>query len=261
MKRKVQQPVAAQGELVKYDQQGMPQLEVWLEDETIWLTQKQMAELFGCSSENVILHLKNIYAEDELTEAATAKDFLVVRIEGKRRVSRRIKYYNLDAIISVGYRVNSKRGVKFRQWATAVLKEYLLRGLVRDQQFCSSGQLQRFAVTEKDALLRSAACANHDRHRRRQSQRAGTGHHQYGYRFSERISKRRSKAKPDYKHDRAYCHHYRYEYAGDLVRKSAYGRFGRARLFDHSYDAAERSIIARFRDPQAEKAVCRDRRR
>ena len=140
MKRKVQQPVAAQGELVKYDQQGMPQLEVWLEDETIWLTQKQMAELFGCSSENVILHLKNIYAEDELTEAATAKDFLVVRIEGKRRVSRRIKYYNLDAIISVGYRVNSKRGVKFRQWATAVLKEYLLRGLVRDQRI---GKLEK----------------------------------------------------------------------------------------------------------------------
>ena len=140
MKRKPQQSIAAQGELVKYDEQGMPQLEVWLEDETIWLTQKQMAELFGCSSENVILHLKNIYAEDELTEVATAKDFLVVRIEGKRRVSRRIKYYNLDAVISVGYRVNSKRGVKFRQWATAVLKEYLLRGLVRDQRI---GKLEK----------------------------------------------------------------------------------------------------------------------
>ena len=140
MKRKLQQPVVAQGEFVKYGQQGMPSLEVWLEDETIWLTQKQMAELFGCTLENVVLHLKNIYDEDELTEVATTKDFLVVRIEGRRRVSRRIKHYNLDAIISVGYRVNSKRGVKFRQWATAVLKEYLLRGLVRDQRI---GKLEK----------------------------------------------------------------------------------------------------------------------
>lgn len=140
MKRKGQQPVAAQGELVKYDQQGMPQLEVWLEDETIRLAQRQMAVLFGCTLENVILHLKNIYAEDELEESATTKDFLVVRIEGRRRVSRCIKHYNLDAIISVGYRVNSKRGVKFRQWATAILKEYLLRGLVRDQRI---GKLEK----------------------------------------------------------------------------------------------------------------------
>ena len=140
MKSKRLQAVAAQGELVKYDQQGMPSLEVWLEDETIWLTQKQMAELFGCTMENVILHLKNIYAEEELDEAATTKDFLVVRIEGKRRVSRRIQHYNLDAVISVGYRVNSKRGVKFRQWATSVLKEYLLRGLVRDQRI---GKLEK----------------------------------------------------------------------------------------------------------------------
>ena len=140
MKCKAQQPVAAQGELVKYDQQGMPQLEVWLEGETIWLTQKQMAELFGCTLENVVLHLKNIYAEEELAEAATTKDFLVVRIEGKRRVSRSVRHYNLDAIISVGYRVNSKRGVKFRQWATSVLKEYLLRGLVRDRRI---GKLEK----------------------------------------------------------------------------------------------------------------------
>ena len=140
MKRKAQQPVAEHGELVKYDQQGMPQLEVWLEGETIWLTQKQMAELFGCTLENVVLHLKNIYAEEELVEAATTKDFLVVRIEGKRRVSRCVRHYNLDAIISVGYRVNSKRGVKFRQWATSVLKEYLLRGLVRDRRI---GKLEK----------------------------------------------------------------------------------------------------------------------
>ena len=122
------------GEIVKYAQEGMPQLEVWLEDETIWLTQRQMGELFGCAMENVIHHLKNIYSEEELEEAATTKEFLVVRIEGKRKVTRKVKHYNLDAIISVGYRVNSKRGVRFRQWATSVLKEYLLRGSVRDRR-------------------------------------------------------------------------------------------------------------------------------
>ena len=114
--RKEKKAVAEAGEVVKFDEAGMPQLEVWLEDETIWLTQKQMAELFGCAMENIIHHLKNIYTEEELIEEATTKEFLVVRFEGKRQVSRKVKHYNLDAIISVGYRVNSKRGVKFRQW-------------------------------------------------------------------------------------------------------------------------------------------------
>ena len=137
------------GEVVKYEQDGMPQLEVWLEDETIWLTQKQMGELFGCAMENVIHHLKNIYAEEELIESATTKDFLVVRFEGKRRVTRSIKHYNLDVIISVGYRVNSKRGVKFRQWATSVLKEYLLRGSVRDQRI---GKLEKRMTAAEGAI-------------------------------------------------------------------------------------------------------------
>ena len=132
--KKDESEAVSKGEVVKYEQDGMPQLEVWLEDETIWLTQKQMGELFGCAMENVIHHLKNIYSEEELEEAATTKEFLVVRIEGKRKVTRKVKHYNLDAIISVGYRVNSKRGVRFRQWATSVLKEYLLRGSVRDRR-------------------------------------------------------------------------------------------------------------------------------
>ena len=131
---------AAKDEIVIYQPDETMRLYVRLEDETIWLTQKQMAELFGCAMENVIHHLKNIYAEEELTESATTKEFLVVRFEGKRQVSRKVKHYNLDAIISVGYRVNSKRGVKFRQWATGVLKEYLLRGLVRDQRI---GKLEK----------------------------------------------------------------------------------------------------------------------
>ena len=138
--KKEKKAAAEAGEVVKFAEAGMPQLDVWLEDETIWLTQKQMGLLFGCALENVIHHLKNIYAEEELVEAATTKEFLVVRIEGTRSVTRKVKHYNLDAIISVGYRVNSKRGTKFRQWATAVLKEYLLRGLVRDRRI---GKLEK----------------------------------------------------------------------------------------------------------------------
>ena len=128
------------GEIVKFDEAGMPQLEVWLENETVWLTQNQMADLFGCAVANINIHLKNIYADGELEETATIKDFLIVRFEGKRNVTRSVKHYNLDAIISVGFRVNAKRGIKFRQWATSVLKEYLLRGLVRDRRI---GKLEK----------------------------------------------------------------------------------------------------------------------
>ena len=103
-------------------------LDVRLENETVWLTQSQMGELFGCSTDNVGQHLKNIYASEELSRKATTEDFSVVRMEGRRRIRRTVTCYNLDAIISVGYRVNSVLGVKFRQWATSVLKEHLLRG-------------------------------------------------------------------------------------------------------------------------------------
>ena len=122
------------GEDVKYEQYGMPPLEVWLESETIWLTQKQMGELFGCAVQNITYHLKTIYKIGELEETATCKNLLQVQIEGGRRISRRQRFYNLDAVISVGFRVNSIRGVKFRQWATSVLKEYLLRGSVQDRR-------------------------------------------------------------------------------------------------------------------------------
>ncbi len=146
-------PSAESGEIVKFDEAGMPQLEVWLEDETIWLTQRQMAELFGCAMENVIHHLKNIYAEDELAEEATTKEFLVVRFEGKRQVSRKLRHYNLDVVISVGYRVNSKRGVKFRQWATSVLKEYLLRGMVRDRRISKLERRMTAAERSIDTII------------------------------------------------------------------------------------------------------------
>jgi hypothetical protein len=109
-------------------------IEVRLEQETVWLTQRQMTGVFETTPENVLMHLKNIYADDELQEAATTKDFLVVQTEGKRQVQRNLKHYNLDAVISVGYRVNSRRAVTFRQWATRLLREHLTQGYTLNQQ-------------------------------------------------------------------------------------------------------------------------------
>lgn len=103
-------------------------VEVRLEGETLWITQAQMAELFDTSTDNISLHLKNVYKEHELDEQATTEDFSVVRQEGKRQVKRKLKHYDLDAIISVGYRVNSTRATRFRQWATRVLREHLTQG-------------------------------------------------------------------------------------------------------------------------------------
>lgn len=103
-------------------------VEVRLEKETVWLTQRQLADVFDTSTDNISLHLKNIFADGELSELATTEDSSVVRQEGKRQVTRQVKHYNLDAIISVGYRVNSKRAVLFRQWATGLLREHLTQG-------------------------------------------------------------------------------------------------------------------------------------
>ncbi|MDP2834105.1 MAG: virulence protein RhuM/Fic/DOC family protein [Pseudomonadota bacterium] len=106
---------------------------VRLEGETVWLSQKQMADLLETSTDNISLHLKNVYAQEELEESATTEDFSVVQTEGARQVSRKVMHYNLDAIISVGYRVNSRRGVQFRQWATRVLREHLAQGYTLNQ--------------------------------------------------------------------------------------------------------------------------------
>jgi len=113
---------------------GQTNLDVRFQDESVWLTQKMMAELFQTSNDNISLHLKNIYAEAELDKQATAEDFSVVRLEGSRKVNRRLKHYNLDAIISVGYRVKSHTATRFRQWATARLTEYLIKGFVLDDE-------------------------------------------------------------------------------------------------------------------------------
>ncbi|AQU81294.1 MULTISPECIES: virulence protein RhuM/Fic/DOC family protein [unclassified Halomonas] len=113
---------------------GQAHLEVALEQDTVWLSQAQMGGLFATTSENVLMHLQNIFKDEELSEQATTKDFLVVRQEGKRQVRRSIKHYNLDAIISVGYRVSSKRATQFRKWATQVLKDHLVQGYTLNQR-------------------------------------------------------------------------------------------------------------------------------
>lgn len=112
---------------------------VIVKDETLWLTQKTMAELFECTPDNISLHLKNIYKEGELEEQATAEEISVVQKEGKRDVKRKTKFYNLDAIISVGYRVNSQKATKFRIWATGILKEYIQKGFVLDDERLKQG--------------------------------------------------------------------------------------------------------------------------
>jgi hypothetical protein len=111
---------------------GNINIEVLYANENIWLPQKRMAELFGCSADNISLHLKNIYAEKELDESATAEDFSVVQIEGDREVTRTVRCYSLEAIIAVGYRVNSERGTQFRQWAISILQQYIHKGFAID---------------------------------------------------------------------------------------------------------------------------------
>lgn len=111
-----------------------------VKDESVWLTQKGMAELFACTSDNISLHLKNIYEDGELIEEATTEEFSVVQKEGQRNVNRCMRFYNLDAIISVGYRVNSRRATHFRIWATGVLKEYMVKGFVLDDERLKQGK-------------------------------------------------------------------------------------------------------------------------
>ena len=120
-------------------QQGGDGINVRVENGTIWLSQKSIAELFETTVENIVIHFKNIYKDQELMEIRATKDFLVVQKEGNREVRRNIKHYNLDAIIAVGYRVNSKRATAFRQWATKVLSDFTLRGYIIDRKRMENG--------------------------------------------------------------------------------------------------------------------------
>lgn len=134
-------------EIILYQPEETFKLEVRLESDTVWLTQQQMAELFQTSKQNISLHTNNVFKEKELQEISTVKYSLTVQQEGNRKVKRNIAYYNLDVIISVGYRVKSQRGTDFRIWATKVLKEYLLKGYAINQRM---EQLeQRVAKTEE----------------------------------------------------------------------------------------------------------------
>ena len=129
------------GEILLYNHDGENEfVSVLFKDETFWLTQKAMAELFDCTADNISLHLKNIYEEEELAFSATTEKFSVVRKEGARDVRRELDHYNLDAIIAVGYRVNSKKATRFRQWATRTLKEYIQKGFVLNDEMLKNGR-------------------------------------------------------------------------------------------------------------------------
>ena len=140
------------GEIVMYQPDETIRLEVRVEDETVWLSQAQMADLFGTKRQAITKHLLNIYECKELKKEATSSILELVRKEGNRIVKRKVEFYNLDAIISVGFRVNTKRGIEFRQWANQVLKEYLLKGYVVNARIMALEQ----HVAEQDSQISAA---------------------------------------------------------------------------------------------------------
>jgi len=155
------------GEIVMYQPDETIRLEVRVEDETVWLTQAQIVTLFQSSKANISEHISNIYEQKELKESATVRKFRTVQKEGNRMVNRTRTYYNLDAIISIGFRVNTAKGIEFRQWANSILKEYLLRGYAINQRLINmerridsrlESQDGRLTVLEKkvDFFVRSS---------------------------------------------------------------------------------------------------------
>jgi len=133
---------------------GKTKIEVNLDGETVWLSQRQMAEIFDCSVENIIFHLQNVLESGEISEKATTKESLVVQKEGGRTVKRSVKVYNLDAIISVGYKVNSLRGTQFRIWATQKLREYIVKGFVMDDERLENGNVAKGYFQEWEERIR-----------------------------------------------------------------------------------------------------------
>lgn len=143
-------------EIVLYQPNEEIKLEVKMDEETVWLTQSQIANLFGCSSDNVSFHLKNIFSEKELDKNATTEFFSVVQKEGNRNVRRNILHYNIDAILSVGYRVSSLNATKFRQWANKVLKDHLLKGYSFNQRLESLEQRVSLTENKIDFFVKTA---------------------------------------------------------------------------------------------------------
>lgn len=144
-------PAEERGEIVLYQPDDSVRLEVRLQDDTVWLTQQQMAELFNTTRNNITLHIGNIFKEGELDVNSVRKESLLTALDGKKY---RTKFYNLDVIISVGYRVKSKVGTRFRQWALAVLKDYLLRGYAIHQQALALQQINLRIDAQNDRLTR-----------------------------------------------------------------------------------------------------------
>lgn len=140
-------------EIILYQPDETLSIHVRVEDESVWLTQAQMSELFQSSKQNISLHIRNIYKEGELEESSTIKEYLTVQKEGKRDVQRRVSFYNLDVIISVGYRVKSLRGTQFRKWANQVLKEYLLKGYSINQRLMQLEDRMDRRLSEHDRHL------------------------------------------------------------------------------------------------------------
>lgn len=130
---------------------GQTKIEVKLINETVWLNQKQMADLFGCTVDNVSLHLKNVFKEAELNEKSVVEEYSITAIDGKNYL---VKHYNLDAIISVGYRINSRRGTQFRIWATQKLKEYIIKGFVMDDERLAEGRVHKTYFEEWEDRIR-----------------------------------------------------------------------------------------------------------
>jgi hypothetical protein len=140
-KRRNKNMADTEGKILLYQTgDGKVTVDVRFEDETFWVTQKAMGELFDVESHTVTYHLQEIFKTEELGEAATTRKFRVVRREGNRSVERELQYYNLDAIIAVGYRVNSKKATRFRQWATRTLKEYIQKGFVLNDEMLKNGR-------------------------------------------------------------------------------------------------------------------------
>ncbi|MFA6526556.1 MAG: virulence RhuM family protein [Candidatus Buchananbacteria bacterium] len=129
---------------------GSVNIEVMFAEENVWLTQKKMAELFDCSTDNISLHLKNIYNDNEADKKSTSEEFSVVQKEGEREVLRKMAFYSLEAVIAVGYRVNSERGIQFRQWATGILKDYIHKGYALNSDRMKYGS--RFSARYFDEL-------------------------------------------------------------------------------------------------------------
>jgi len=142
---------AKKAEIIIYQSEDKStMLDVRIEEETVWLTQLQMVELFQATKQNISLHINNIFKEGELKPDSTVKEYLTVQTEGKRQVKRNIKIYNLDVIISVGYRVKSKRGTQFRIWANKILKDYLLRGYILHQRI---EKIENLSADRQDKII------------------------------------------------------------------------------------------------------------